>query len=129
MTTDHHAKMYVHELLRRCPSDSVEGFTAALIDFQVNVALFAFHSSLPKGTIFADEMGLGKTIEAGIVLSQKWAERKRKILMILPASLRKQWHQELMDKFHLPSQILGVRTLNKTLKIGGLLSGMTEQLQ
>lgn len=125
MTTDYHAKLYAHELLRRCPSDSVERFTAALMDSQVDLnphqvdaALFAFRSPLSKGAILADEVGLGKTIEAGIVLSQKWAERKRKILIILPSSLRKQWHQELLDKFYLPSQILEARTFNKTLKNG-----------
>lgn len=53
--------------------------------------LFAFRSPLSTGAILADEIGLGKTIEAGIVLSKKWAERKRKLLIILPSSLRKQW--------------------------------------
>lgn len=125
MTTDYHAKLYANELLRRCPSDSVERFTAALMDSQVDLnphqvdaALFAFRSPLSKGAILADEVGLGKTIEAGIVLSQKWAERKRKILIILPSSLRKQWHQELLEKFYLPSQILEARTFNKALKNG-----------
>ena len=56
--------------------------------------------------LVADEVGLGKTIEAGIVISQKWAERKRKLLIIAPATLRKQWQQELIDKFSIPSTIL-----------------------
>lgn len=129
MTTDYHAKLYAHELLRRCPSGSVERSTATLMDSQVGAALFAFHSPLSKGAILADEVGLGKTIEAGTVFSQKWAERKGKILITLPSSLRKQWHQKLMDKFYLPSQILETRTLNKALKMGGLLSGRTEHLQ
>jgi len=125
MTTDYHAKLYAHELLRRCPSDSVERFTAALMDSQVDLnphqvdaALFAFRSPLSRGAILADEVGLGKTIEAGIVLSQKWAERKRKILIILPSSLRKQWHQELLEKFYLPSQILEACTFNKAIRDG-----------
>jgi len=123
--TDYHAKLFANELLRRCPSDSVERFTATLMDsrvdlnpHQVDAALFAFRSPLSKGAILADEVGLGKTIEAGIVLSQKWAERKRKILIILPSSLRKQWHEELQEKFYLPSQILEARTFNKSLKEG-----------
>ncbi len=69
---------------------------------QVEAALFAFISPLSKGAIFADEVGLGKTIEAGLVISQNWAERKRRILVITPAHLRKQWHQELQEKFFLP---------------------------
>lgn len=123
--TAYHAKLFAHELMRRCPSDSVERFTAAIMDSQVDLnphqvdaALFAFRSPLSNGAILADEVGLGKTVEAGIVLSQKWAEGKRKILIILPSSLRKQWHQELADKFYLPSQILESTSFNKAIKRG-----------
>lgn len=73
---------------------------------QVEAALFAFKSPLSKGAILADEVGLGKTIEAGIILSEMWAEHKRRILIIVPASLRNQWNIELMEKFYLPSIIL-----------------------
>jgi len=73
---------------------------------QVEAALFAFKSPLSKGAILADEVGLGKTIEAGIILSEMWAENKRNILIIVPASLRNQWNLELMEKFYLPSFIL-----------------------
>lgn len=73
---------------------------------QIEAALFAFHSPLSKGAILADEVGLGKTIEAGIILSESWAEYKRHILIIVPASLRNQWSLELMDKFYLPTKIL-----------------------
>ena len=49
-------------------------------------------------------------IEAGLVISQRWAERRRKILLILHATLRKQWQQELLDKFFIPSMILETST-------------------
>jgi N12 class adenine-specific DNA methylase len=65
----------------------------------VDVALFALSSPLSKGALLADEVGLGKTIETGLAITQRWAERKRHILLIVPASLRKQWSQELFDKF------------------------------
>jgi SNF2 family DNA or RNA helicase len=87
---------------------------------QVDAALFAFRSPLSKGAILADEVGLGKTIEAGIVLSQKWAERKRKLLVIVPANLRKQWNQELLDKFYLPSIILEAKSFNDAISSGNL---------
>ena len=74
---------------------------------QIEAALFALESPLSKGVILADEVGLGKTIEAGIVLCQFWAERKRRLLVICPASLRKQWALELEEKFNLP--VLGPR--------------------
>nr|WP_197549061.1 hypothetical protein [Candidatus Nitrospira inopinata] len=85
MLTDYHAKYFAHELIKRCPSDSIEKLAGALVDAQVDLnphqieaALFAFRSPLSKGALLADEVGLGKTIEAGLVLSQKWAERKRR---------------------------------------------------
>lgn len=97
MTSAYHAKYFAHELTKRCPSDSVAKLAASLADAQVDLnphqidaALFAFRSPLSKGALLADEVGLGKTIEAGILLSQKWAEQKRKLLIIVPANLRKQ---------------------------------------
>ena len=105
----------------------MEKLAASLADAQVDLnphqveaALFAFRSPLSKGAILADEVGLGKTIEAGILLSQKWAERKRKILIVVPTSLRKQWHQELSDKFFLPSVILETKTFNEQIRVGNL---------
>jgi SNF2 family DNA or RNA helicase len=127
MTTQYHAKYFAHELTRRRPSDSLEKFVASLSDarvdlnpHQVDAALFAFRSPLSKGAILADEVGLGKTIEAGILLSQKWAERKRKLLIICPANLRKQWSQELIDKFYLPSVILEAKSFNEQIKAKNL---------
>lgn len=61
---------------------------------------------------------LGKTIEAGLVISQKWAERQRRILVITPANLRKQWHQELTEKFFLPCAILETKSYNAAIKTG-----------
>jgi ERCC4-related helicase len=125
--TPYHACYYAHELTRRCPSDSLQKLAATLADAQVDLnphqidaALFAFRSPLSKGAILADEVGLGKTIEAGILLSQKWAEQKRKLLIIVPAALRKQWNQELADKFFLPSVILENRSFNQIIKQGNL---------
>lgn len=121
--TPYHAKYYAYELTKRYSSNNLQKFTASLSDAQVDLnphqvdaALFAFHSPLSKGAVLADEVGLGKTIEAGIVISQKWAERKRKILIIAPANLRKQWNQEIADKFFLPSVILEAKSFNEELQ-------------
>jgi len=123
--TAFHAKYIAHQLTRRCPPDSVEKFAAALADAQVDLnphqidaALFAFRSPLSKGALLADEVGLGKTIEAGLVLSQKWAERKRRILVIVPSNLRTQWYQELTEKFFLPCRILESKSYNTAIKQG-----------
>jgi len=111
--TDYQAKYIAYELTRQAPSDSLDKLAAAVsgaqVDLnphQVDAALFAFKSPLSKGALLADEVGLGKTIEAGLVLSQHWAELRRRLLVICPSSLRKQWHQELSDKFFLPARIL-----------------------
>jgi excisionase family DNA binding protein len=85
---------------------------------QVDAALFALASPLSKGVLLADEVGLGKTIEASLVIAQRWAERRRRILLIVPASLRKQWSQELFDKFSLPSFIVERKSYNDARKAG-----------
>lgn len=125
--TSYQAKYFAHELTKRCSSDSLEKLSSTLSNAQVDLnphqieaALFAFKSPLSKGAILADEVGLGKTIEAGLVLSQKWAERKRKILLILPSSLRKQWHSELQEKFFLPSVILEKKSFDQIINEGNL---------
>ncbi|MFZ1934465.1 MAG: SNF2-related protein [Thermoguttaceae bacterium] len=125
--TQYHAKYIAHELTRRCASDSIEKLTAVLSDAQVDLnphqieaALFAFRNPLSRGAILADEVGLGKTIEAGLLIDQSWAEGKHRILVIVPANLRKQWGQELADKFFLPSVILEARTFNDTIRVGNL---------
>ncbi len=112
-TTDYHAKFYAHQMSRRINGNSPDKLASSLVDalvdlnpHQIDAALFAFQSPLSSGVILADEVGLGKTIEAGLVISQYWAERKRRILVVTPANLRKQWAGELIDKFHLPCVIL-----------------------
>lgn len=125
--TAYHTKYFAHELTKRCASDSVEKLVGSLVDAQITLnphqvaaALFAFKSPLSRGAILADEVGLGKTIEAGLVLSQRWAERKRRLLVITPANLRKQWHQELQEKFFLPCGILDTKFYNAAVKQGNV---------
>jgi ERCC4-related helicase len=122
--TSYHAKYYAHELIRHSV-DGVDRLSQSLFDasvdlnpHQIHAALFALNNPLSKGVVLADEVGLGKTIEAGLVLSQYWAERRRKLLIICPASLRRQWAQELADKFNLPARILDAKTWRNLQKEG-----------
>ena len=122
--TDFHAKYYAHDLTLK----NVRGvgrLSRALFDAQVDLnphqieaALFALSSPLSKGVVLADEVGLGKTIEAGIILCQLWAERKRRILVIGPAAIRKQWALELEEKFNLPSTVLDARSYKASQREG-----------
>lgn len=124
------AKLFATQLTLRQPANSIDKLSLAIASarddlnpHQVDAALFAVRSPLSKGVILADEVGLGKTIEAGIVISQKWAECKRKLLIIDPATSRKQWQQELIDKFNIPSTILENGSYKQLKKDGTLLSG------
>lgn len=125
--TPYHAKYFAHYLTRRLPANNLDKLTASLHDAQVDLtphqidaALFAFKSPLSNGAILADEVGLGKTIEAGIILSQHWAEHKRRLMIICPANLRKQWSAELMEKFFIPSYILEAKSFNQEIESGNL---------
>ncbi|QQS49501.1 MAG: DEAD/DEAH box helicase family protein [Acidobacteriota bacterium] len=120
----YHAKYFAYDLTRRA-ADGMDRLSMSLFDaavdlnpHQIEAALFALESPLSKGVILADEVGLGKTIEAGIVLCQFWAERKRRLLVICPASLRKQWALELEEKFNLPTEVLDTRSLREKRKEG-----------
>ena len=86
MITDYHAKYFAYEL-SRVGGSGVDRLGRALFDacvdlnpHQIEAALFALRSPISKGVLLADEVGLGKTIEAGLVLCQYWAERRRHVL-------------------------------------------------
>ena len=66
---------------------------------QVDAFCAAVKALKTGGIILADEVGLGKTIEAGLVIKYVIKSGAKKILISLPASLRKQWEVELLEKF------------------------------
>lgn len=122
--TPHQAKYFAYDLTRRSSAGldrlSMSLFDAAvdLNPHQIEAALFALQSPLSNGVILADEVGLGKTIEAGIVLCQFWAERKRRLLVLCPASIRKQWALELTEKFNLPVVVLDAKAYREAQRAG-----------
>jgi len=117
--TRYHARYYAALLTQQQANGDLGSLSQSLLSstvdinpHQIDAALFAFSSPLSKGVVLADEVGLGKTIEAGLVICQYWATGKRKILIVCPASLRKQWEAELLDKFGIPSEILDTKNYN-----------------
>jgi hypothetical protein len=123
--TPHQAKYIAHDLTLQHAGGGLERLSQALFNasvdlnpHQIEAAVFALKSPLSKGVLLADEVGLGKTIEAGIVLCQYWAERKRQLLVICPASLRKQWAMELEEKFNLPAVVLDAKTWREAQRQG-----------
>ncbi|MBL0797060.1 MULTISPECIES: DEAD/DEAH box helicase [unclassified Pseudomonas] len=63
------------------------------------------HHILASGNLswlIADDVGLGKTIETGMLLhALRQRDQVKRILLITPAGLTKQWKEELFDKFQL----------------------------
>lgn len=121
--TPYHSQYLAHRLTLEGASDDAfaKSLSTARVDLnphQVDAALFALASPISKGVILADEVGLGKTIEASLVIAQRWAEHRRRILLIVPASLRKQWSQELQDKFSLPAVIIEAKSYREQVKAG-----------
>ncbi len=123
--TPHQAKYIAHDLTLQHAGCGIDRLSQALFNasvdlnpHQIEAAVFALRSPLSKGVLLADEVGLGKTIEAGIVLCQYWAERKRQLLVICPASLRKQWALELEEKFNLPALVLDSKTWREAQRKG-----------
>lgn len=122
--TPHQAKYFAHFLTREGLEEKdalTQSLSSARVDLnphQVDAAMFALRSPLSKGVLLADEVGLGKTIEAALVLSQRWWEHRRHLLLIVPASLRKQWATELREKFSLPSVILDAKRMKDLAKAG-----------
>lgn len=120
--TDYQAKYFAFELRRSYANDHAGKLAGLLFDarvepkpHQIDAALFALKNPFLPGAILADEVGLGKTIEAGIVIAQYWAERRRQILIVAPSSLRQQWQQELWEKFFLSATVLDARSKDATL--------------
>ena len=129
-------KILAHELTLKCPSYELKKINQTLassaVDLnphQIDAALFAFNCPLSRGAILCDEVGLGKTIEVRLIISQLWAEGKRRIIIVVPASLRKQWQNELFEKFNIPGIIVdGVEYKLSKKDAFNLLTATTLQL-
>jgi adenine-specific DNA-methyltransferase len=125
MTTPYHSQYWAHALTLQGAVGNVANLARSIANarvelkpHQVDAALFALRSPFSQGAILADEVGLGKTIEASIVIAQRWAERRRRILLVVPATLRTQWQQELAEKFYLPAIVLDSKQAKDARKAG-----------
>lgn len=64
--------------------------------------------SMPRANLLiADDVGLGKTIEAGLIIQEFLAQQRiSRILIVCPASLQRQWKEEMEEKFNLIFEII-----------------------
>lgn len=82
---------------------------------QINAFCAAIQALKTGGIVLADEVGLGKTIEAGLTLKYVLDSGAKRVLIALPATLRKQWEVELEEKFSLKATILDRLTVESNL--------------
>lgn len=64
--------------------------------------------SMPRvSLLLADGVGLGKTVQAGLVLEELLLRRRiRRVLVLCPAMLQRQWKLELRRKFNLDFEVI-----------------------
>jgi SNF2 family DNA or RNA helicase len=61
-----------------------------------------FSDNYPKSALICDEVGLGKTISTGLIIRYLILRQKvKRVLILVPASVQTQWHEELREKFNL----------------------------
>ena len=115
--TPYQTRYLAEQIVLRRAKDSYDNMASAISGVKVDLNPHQVDAALlSTGALLADEVGLGKTVEAGLVLAQYWAERKRRILIIVPASLRTQWRTELSEKFYIDSILLDSTIYNKAKK-------------
>ena len=95
---------FIHDAPKRDADGARVGeATSAVTPWPHQVRAFErLYSHWPPKLLIADEVGLGKTIQAGMLLRQAWlAERAKRILILAPKAVLRQWQIELREKFNL----------------------------
>ena len=87
--------------------------TSAVVPWPHQVRAFErLYGNWPPRLLIADEVGLGKTIQAGMLLRQAWMSgRAKRILILAPKAVLRQWQIELREKFNLNWPIYDGRKL------------------
>ncbi len=77
-----------------------------LKDYQLEPLARAIN--MPRANLLvADDVGLGKTIEAGLIIQEFLAQQRiSRILIVCPASLQRQWQEEMEEKFSLHFEVI-----------------------
>ena len=106
--SEHDRRELVWSFIKQAPSlpgggAQVGEATAAITPWPHQIRAFErLYDRWPPRLLIADEVGLGKTIQAGMLLRQAWlAGRAKRILILTPKAVLKQWQIELREKFNL----------------------------
>jgi SNF2 family DNA or RNA helicase len=109
-------KSYYSSFQIKCITNS----RLTLMPHQINVAHRLSEEFFPR-MLLADEVGLGKTIEAGIYIKEMMARRlAERILIIVPATLVRQWQFEMENKFNIKFEIYDGKKVKKLQKKGDI---------
>ncbi len=90
--------------------DAASSLTSAKIDLLPHQVVLTHRiaSASPRRFLIADEVGLGKTIETALVLRELASRGElNRALMVVPAGLVNNWHQELNEVFNLNFEVFG----------------------
>jgi len=111
-------RSHVWSFIQHAPSlpdggERVGEATSAVTPWPHQVRAFErLYRDWPPKLLIADEVGLGKTIQAGMLLRQAWlAGRVKRVLILAPKAILKQWQIELREKFNLNWPIYDGRKL------------------
>ncbi|MDE5803684.1 MAG: DISARM system SNF2-like helicase DrmD [Lachnospiraceae bacterium] len=113
---DEHTLLNEYAIIKRQQLDSspyscLDNDKIDLNPHQIEALMFAVEAVKLGGAILADEVGLGKTIEAGLVMRFLHKSGYRKMLLIIPSSLCRQWQIELYEKFAMEAAIVDRQNL------------------
>lgn len=113
---DEHTLLNEYAIIKRqqlesSPYSCLDNDKIDLNPHQIEALVFAVEAIKLGGAILADEVGLGKTIEAGLVMRYLHKSGYRKMLLIIPSSLCRQWQIELYEKFAMEAAIVDRQNL------------------
>lgn len=90
--------------------ESASALTSARIDLLPHQVVLTHRiaTASPRRFLIADEVGLGKTIETALILRELASRGELdRVLIVVPAGLVNNWHQELNEVFNLNFEVFG----------------------
>lgn len=110
-SAEHLQNAWLHWQAHALPlMDNAAALTAAPIDLLPHQVVLTHRvaTANPRRFLIADEVGLGKTIETALILRELASRGELgRALMVVPAGLVNNWHEELNNVFNLDFEIFG----------------------